>query len=54
MSFFSFSLGQGTKLLRWSVSSKFWTYWAFTIPLACLTIATWVRREKRKMSEKVG
>ncbi|ORY18334.1 hypothetical protein BCR34DRAFT_529167 [Clohesyomyces aquaticus] len=48
MSFFDYTPSQGTEPSRWSVSGKFWIYWAFAIPLTCLTMGTWVWREKRK------
>ncbi|KAF2728201.1 hypothetical protein EJ04DRAFT_449835, partial [Polyplosphaeria fusca] len=50
-SFFSYTPGQGNEPSRWSVSSKFWIYWAFAIPLTCFTIGSWFWRERRKSGD---
>ncbi|KAF2621524.1 hypothetical protein BU25DRAFT_426424 [Macroventuria anomochaeta] len=47
MSFFDYTLGQGSQSERWSVSEKFWVYWAFAIPLPCLTLGIWFWRQKQ-------
>jgi Mg2+ and Co2+ transporter CorA len=38
-SFFSFEPGDG-----WQVSSEFWRYWAFALPITALTGASWLCR----------
>ncbi|KAF2270034.1 hypothetical protein CC78DRAFT_574147 [Lojkania enalia] len=46
MSFFNYTPAQDAEARGWSVSNKFWIYWAFAIPLTCLTMAIWVWRQK--------
>ncbi|KAF2196854.1 hypothetical protein GQ43DRAFT_235184 [Delitschia confertaspora ATCC 74209] len=46
MSFFNYTPAQGSKAALWSVSDKFWVYWAFAVPLTCLTMAIWFWRQK--------
>lgn len=43
MSFFNFTPGGGSHPGNWSISGKFWIYWAFALPLTGVTIATWFR-----------
>lgn len=38
MNFFNFNAEQG----YWTVSDKFWLYWAITAPLTLVTIFVWV------------
>jgi Mg2+ and Co2+ transporter CorA len=40
MNFFDFSEESGVQ--SWKISSKFWVYWAITIPLTLVTILVWV------------
>jgi Mg2+ and Co2+ transporter CorA len=40
MNFFDFSEESGVQ--TWNISSKFWLYWAITIPLTLVTIFVWV------------
>ncbi|PSN59027.1 hypothetical protein BS50DRAFT_641288 [Corynespora cassiicola Philippines] len=46
MSFFNYSPAQDDQASAWSVSDKFWVYWAFAVPLTCLTMAIWFWRQK--------
>ncbi|KAI4660021.1 uncharacterized protein J4E79_005823 [Alternaria viburni] len=46
MSFFDFVPGQDGQKGQWLVSEHFWIYWAFAIPLTCLTIGIWATRQK--------
>ncbi|KAF2732009.1 hypothetical protein EJ04DRAFT_497713 [Polyplosphaeria fusca] len=46
-SFFNYTPGEGAEPSRWSVSSMFWIYWVFAIPLTGLTMAAWVWRKER-------
>ncbi|KAK7178575.1 hypothetical protein PSPO01_15374 [Paraphaeosphaeria sporulosa] len=48
MSFFNYAPAQGNEAARWSVSNKLWIYWAFAVPLTCITMATWFWRQKLK------
>ncbi|KAH7381533.1 hypothetical protein BKA66DRAFT_464397 [Pyrenochaeta sp. MPI-SDFR-AT-0127] len=50
MSFFNYTPSQGDESGGWSVSDKFWIYWAFAVPLTCMTLATWFWRQKRHVS----
>ncbi|OBT38898.1 hypothetical protein VE00_10782 [Pseudogymnoascus sp. WSF 3629] len=40
-SFFNFSPGSGTDPQHWTISEKFWIYWAVAIPLTVATVACW-------------
>ncbi|PSN59256.1 hypothetical protein BS50DRAFT_641131 [Corynespora cassiicola Philippines] len=46
MSFFNYSPAQDGQASTWSLSDKFWVYWAFAVPLTCLTMAIWFWRQK--------
>ncbi|CAO2655074.1 Nn.00g118070.m01.CDS01 [Neocucurbitaria sp. VM-36] len=50
MSFFDYTPGQGSESAEWSVSGKFWIYWAFAIPLTCMTLGIWFFWQKRPRS----
>lgn len=41
MSFFNFAPGTGAHHGSWTISRKFWVYWAVALPLTGITIATW-------------
>jgi hypothetical protein len=47
MSFFNYTPGQDGAKSVWSVSDKFWVYWACATPLTCLTMAIWYWRQNR-------
>jgi len=40
-SFFNFSPGSSTEPQHWTISEKFWIYWAVTIPLTVATSVFW-------------
>jgi hypothetical protein len=46
MSFFHYEPSQDNPNGEWSISEKFWIYWAFAIPLTCLTMGIWFWRQK--------
>lgn len=46
MSFFNYTPPQDGAPGRWSVSERFWVYWAFAIPLTALTLGIWVLRQR--------
>ncbi|KAI7216803.1 hypothetical protein KC333_g4613 [Hortaea werneckii] len=47
MSFFHFVSGTADQVERWTVSPKFWMYWAVTAPLTLLTIALFLLFQHR-------
>ncbi|KAH7356125.1 hypothetical protein BKA66DRAFT_473879 [Pyrenochaeta sp. MPI-SDFR-AT-0127] len=48
MSFFSSGSDQaGGPPNKWSMSEKFWIYWAFAIPLTSMTMAIWFWRQRQ-------
>ncbi|KAI7154041.1 hypothetical protein KC349_g7943 [Hortaea werneckii] len=47
MSFFHFVSGTADQVERWTVSPKFWMYWAVTLPLTLLTIALFLLFQHR-------
>lgn len=42
-SFFNFSPGSSTEPQHWTISEKFWIYWAVAIPVTIATVAFWFR-----------
>ncbi|EUC34092.1 hypothetical protein COCCADRAFT_4439 [Bipolaris zeicola 26-R-13] len=46
MSFFNYTPPQDDKAGKWSVSERFWVYWAFAIPLTALTLGIWILRQR--------
>ncbi|KAL8701982.1 MAG: hypothetical protein Q9201_004628 [Fulgogasparrea decipioides] len=46
MSFFNFSPGSMAHEGDWMVSEKFWLYWAISVPLTIITIASWLLWQK--------
>ncbi|PSN59119.1 hypothetical protein BS50DRAFT_580199 [Corynespora cassiicola Philippines] len=47
MSFFNYSPAQDGQANAWSISDKFWIYWAFAVPLTCLTMAVWFWQQNK-------
>ncbi|PVI04460.1 hypothetical protein DM02DRAFT_177767 [Periconia macrospinosa] len=45
-SFFNYEPAGESSTATWSVSSEFWIYWVFAIPLTCLTMAFWMFWER--------
>lgn len=50
MSFFDFQSGKSDSQDEWKVSDKFWVYFAFAIPLTCLTLAVWFWGQRLRLS----
>ncbi|EUC39982.1 hypothetical protein COCMIDRAFT_10046 [Bipolaris oryzae ATCC 44560] len=46
MSFFNYTPPQDGAAGKWSVSDRFWIYWAFAIPLTALTLGIWALRQR--------
>ncbi|KNG45209.1 hypothetical protein DDE82_001768 [Stemphylium lycopersici] len=46
MSFFNYTPPQDGRSGEWSISEKFWIYWAFAVPLTALTLGIWVLRQR--------
>lgn len=46
MSFFNYTPPQDGAAGKWSVSERFWIYWAFAIPLTALTLGIWVLQQR--------
>ncbi|EOA86728.1 uncharacterized protein SETTUDRAFT_178730 [Exserohilum turcica Et28A] len=46
MSFFNYTPPEDGRAGRWSISEKFWIYWAIAIPLTALTLGIWVLRQR--------
>ncbi|OCK80315.1 hypothetical protein K432DRAFT_425842 [Lepidopterella palustris CBS 459.81] len=50
MSFFNFNPDED----RWTVSKKFWVYWAVAIPLTCITAISWTFWQKISPLKPIG
>jgi len=52
-SFFNFSPGSRTEPQHWTVSEKFWIYWAVTIPLTITTSLFWYYWQRVYMAKSL-